>query len=1648
MYETMLAPINKMVKSNASKLVDDIIFDNKSFRAIGDGYLEKTKLAFKALTKPKVYSKYGFDYLKANFAEGIQENLQEAISKGASEQAMAIFRDPTRADYEGYMGHFMKGLGEQFSAQGAETFAGGFFMGMFAQPVMSAPAWGISKGLDLTINKERAKAAKEERDRLLKQDVDTLNELYKNDINFLAPDLQSAITGNGLSNDLHSAALKGNEMNARNAKEAATFHHVHTALRTGKFDIFLNKLKEYKGFTPKEAKEAFQDYGIEDGNKALKHIDKIIARSETIRNNYENVANEYPNPFRPNSHKTGTPLHQAHLTSYNAWEEAKKNLIFAKTSMQTHSERVEQMTQAFSKFGVEVAESDAQTFMSLLDPSKTIDEINTLKKEIAVLDPKNPEQQPLIAEKKQILKLLNDFYDSVSANKFALDERSLERTDKRAKDKFAKLVQYLGKKNKSFVYDTSIEQGYQLIKDNMQLKDEMQGLTNSINVLSNPTGFLSMQKRLEEVYSKVIKEKADILQFNKRQFITRKEINTTLNELQERHGLGITPEFAQLLKESIASDTPVPIPTSFIDLQTELPVDESDTRFKEALELWQNRIEFIENKKEEVPGEKKEETKSTEVTPSESKTLAFDKEDYSTYPEDLKKLIEEDFNKRKEIDDSVAEETAEEYALNNIFVQKIIKNYFKEKKDVEEGVTPVNEYIKLSKEEIEAKIKEFDDKVLTKEENDILNKLEDALAYKATLGKLTEKQKATLDKIEFLSSKTRKKNDDQSGYNINGTTYNLRVTKLVDRILEKDFGLKQFSFSKRDEGKFMISNYEELKKNKDLETKDKKKYADTLVDELFKKLNVPYFKKTLDRFNDRKIQAIKEGLKDDTSVENFIKLIEKYVYEESSIRGNTADDIVRAYFNNETVTKPDGMDQTAFDNLLNILKDIKKGIEEREEVIISKSLILSGEYNVEGKDEKVAGEMDLLVIDKEGKFKIYDLKTADNWNNFGTELDNTGNGFRKKHRYTLQLSLYKKLLEDSTGIKVKELELIPIETKEDKNGNITELNSAFDTKNTNIEYNPIVEKYLQPLGTKNEVPIEVEKKETKTPKGKIEAKDLIGKTYTTENDDDGKGVIKVLNITPGNEVKFETTLEETGESYEAILSFKDFQSAINSGIFKEIKVEVEEEEEEPTFIPEKDKVIPKKVKGASGWKLRFNINATTDKDYKSKAEKLSKWLDSYFGTSKRQEQRGDGFFAFKEGDKSSVWKHLAGGDKGESDFTIYIGSKEDAIKFAKQVEESEIKDLITIGTMGEDILIGNIVKGRFDSKEFKYLVPNVNILKKSLEEEGLSKNGEFVTETKSGIKISIIDGVIIYSTDGGKTFKDYKSGIMSDTKNVLEIRNQIIEDIYGDDYTGKGKPEEGPTPLSADEFNALSVSDKFNTLINTIDDEVVEGVLEPVTLPPGKVRPGKEWGYQLRLADGKTLRITYATRIQGVENIPEGETFTINKEKYTYEKDGQVITEDILAVKKDGKLVSKIVKNFDIFAEKPKGEAPIEGETITLEQLNKDINKESLKIAKEKGYEVEYNSLDNPDKSGNYVISKITKNFVSLTNPSMGEIKVPVNTISSTIKAIVEPGKKNFSQEDQDKLKENKAVVNNSDVSFNDKLTEDQTSSNLKDNIC
>ena len=213
-----------------------------------------------------------------------------------------------------------------------------------------------------------------------------------------------------------------------------------------------------------------------------------------------------------------------------------------------------------------------------------------------------------------------------------------------------------------------------------------------------------------------------------------------------------------------------------------------------------------------------------------------------------------------------------------------------------------------------------------------------------------------------------------------------------------------------------------VKKETDLDKKIDMIFAELEKDTIGLVFKNEFTKKTLNTF--------KEALKTDFTIENFRKQLNKLKNIRSTTRGNTVDAIVRDYFTNAKITKPEGIDQVAFNNLIDILKDIRNTLNSKGEHIITDKLLISGEFN----GKKIAGEMDILVITPEGKLKIYDLKTAweSSWQLYNTKTN-------KKLGHSLQLSLYKNMIEAETGMEVSDIAIIPITTKEDEDGNVTSI---------------------------------------------------------------------------------------------------------------------------------------------------------------------------------------------------------------------------------------------------------------------------------------------------------------------------------------------------------------------------------------------------------------------------------------------------------------------------------------------------------------------------------------------------------------------------------------------------------------------------------
>ena len=235
--------------------------------------------------------------------------------------------------------------------------------------------------------------------------------------------------------------------------------------------------------------------------------------------------------------------------------------------------------------------------------------------------------------------------------------------------------------------------------------------------------------------------------------------------------------------------------------------------------------------------------------------------------------------------------------------------------------------------------------------------------------------------------------------------------------------------------------------------------------------------------------TIPADLKDLSKFENrnkIIELIKKNPYTKASrdafVRGSLVDTIVRDFFMNQELDKPDGISKDAYISLIGRLQSIKEEIEVRGEEFYTNNIVLFHKYT---DDTRIAGEVDILSVDKEGNFNIYDIKTSKNsfsnsiglslfdWTLRGKQLTRKEvqeevNKFKNpfvlpekstKDKYTDQLSAYKNLFESQYGVPIKKLAIIPfVNTPEysTSTGNNTNITGIIPEEGITITYNPTV----------------------------------------------------------------------------------------------------------------------------------------------------------------------------------------------------------------------------------------------------------------------------------------------------------------------------------------------------------------------------------------------------------------------------------------------------------------------------------------------------------------------------------------------------------------------------------------------------------------
>ena len=178
--------------------------------------------------------------------------------------------------------------------------------------------------------------------------------------------------------------------------------------------------------------------------------------------------------------------------------------------------------------------------------------------------------------------------------------------------------------------------------------------------------------------------------------------------------------------------------------------------------------------------------------------------------------------------------------------------------------------------------------------------------------------------------------------------------------------------------------------------------------------------------------------------------------------GSAVDSVIRQYFTIRDVSKiarPSNMSENAFVDLITTLNKIKSNMEQMGERFLADNIVLFQKYP---DGTRVAGEVDILSVDKDGNFRIYDVKTSrysfyEFTDRYGHKVNyfNTPSATQRmssKDYYTLQLSAYKNLFESQYGVPVIKLAVMPFVLSYDKEN----VSSVQNEKGIPITYNPAV----------------------------------------------------------------------------------------------------------------------------------------------------------------------------------------------------------------------------------------------------------------------------------------------------------------------------------------------------------------------------------------------------------------------------------------------------------------------------------------------------------------------------------------------------------------------------------------------------------------
>lgn len=488
-------------------------------------------------------------YFKANFTEGIQENLQETIAQANEKYFIDSYKSPTlqtmlysraamgligkdRAEYQS------EAWAEQnpFTAKGFETFASGFFMGTLAGPLNNAVPF-LSSTYNRMFNKEQYEKWKTKQTNVATDLVKTLNEI---DLQKL---MSVEIENLGVQDLVGQVRARENKKAGLDSEVESYITHVEKLKQTGTFGIFKEKLEELKTATDEEFADAV-NIDLEQVPKYRTRIDKSIARLDKIKNLYEKIEKKNPNPIDLSRLDKEDPNYSEKIYLYKAWNTINRNMVFFNETYDDILRRRAQIDQKFNsnpKFQ-KISNRQRNIIFNPINPEGQLTE-GDMKEEIILLKRELESEKELTKDQNKIkileeqIRVTQDYIDKYSkfdkffnrasyANQYAEEikkntgkeptteeiikymeddlggntedgTKSIEIL-KELKDSYTNYIKTLGKQKGSDIFNEDIDLTFDLLLDYYKLGHEKQTIGKYVDLLNDQDAFLDAVRRNSE----------------------------------------------------------------------------------------------------------------------------------------------------------------------------------------------------------------------------------------------------------------------------------------------------------------------------------------------------------------------------------------------------------------------------------------------------------------------------------------------------------------------------------------------------------------------------------------------------------------------------------------------------------------------------------------------------------------------------------------------------------------------------------------------------------------------------------------------------------------------------------------------------------------------------------------------------------------------------------------------------------------------------------------------------------------------------------------------------------------------------------------------------------------------------------------------